>query len=933
MVRLYLLIAALFLLTPFAKAQVVVYNEDFTLPDGTTSDAGATPWSRTYSGTSDFEVSGNTFIAYDLDSEGVWSSGVVDISAYGYAVIDIAGYIWNAGAGDYLRFYYKIDGGAEILFGNYSNGLLTGAVGASAMVSGSTIQVVVRALNNTTTIFGIPFPDQYSFDDVVITGIQTLYSRKTGNWTDGDGTTGSWSISGHSGGSCGCIPNDLTRAVVGNSHTITVDGAGEAIDLNVKSSSTLAFSGSNTLSIYRGGSITVENGGSISGGSGTRQIIIADAFTNSVSVDGTGSLNIGDFVVNAAAAVTFSGTGSVAITDDFLVNAAGTIVNDITGSFAISDDLNFNTDNATFTNNRTMSMVDLVVNDNADDGNVFTNASTGTLSTGTITANNGNLTINNSGTINQSGNFPNGTLDTGSSFTNQATGVWNWSFIPGTVDASITSVLNCSASGNTFNYNGGGAQSVLALTSGYHHLTISNSGTKALAGTTDINGNLTIQNSAILNSNTQNITLGGDWSVLNTASFTEGTALVTFDGATGQSISNSSGETFGRLTVSKSGGTLTLNNNVTIAGGTGTDLTLTQGVINSTSSALLIVNDGVTTNGGDADSFVDGPVQKIGNDAFVFPTGDGTRWARIGISAPTGVTTQFTAQYFATPYSQTNTDATLTHVSGVEHWTLDRAVTTSAATVTLYWQDSFSDITNFADLRVARYDGTNWVTAGNAGTSGATGGPGTITSASVTSFSPFSFGSGGGINPLPIELIDFQAKLKNHLVELTWETASEKNNDFFTIERASDVEHFEVVGERVKGKGTTNQRSDYKFMDTHPLYGRSYYRLKQTDFDGTSTYSQIRVIDFEGPREPVFEVNPTLGDGTVLNFKVQGLKEIKELPIKILNVQGQVIWQKTFKITHPGYLEESVQFDTPLSPGFYIVRGPSIYFTQKIVIK
>lgn len=928
MVRLYFLIAALFLFTPFIKAQVVVYNEDFTLADGTTSDAGVTPWTRTYTGSSDFEVSGNTFIAYDLDAEGVWSSGVVDISTYGYAVVDIAGYIWNAGAGDYLRFYYKIDGGAEILFGDYSNGFLTGAVGASAMVSGSTIQVVVRAFNNG-------FLDLYEFDDVVITGIQTLYSRKTGNWTDNNATTGSWSIMGHSGAACGCIPNDLTRAVVGNSHTITVDGGGEAIDVNVKSGSILAFSVSNTLSIYRGGAITVENGGSITGGSGTRQIIIADAFTNSISVDGTGTLNIGDFVINAAAAVTFSGTGSVAVTDDFLVNAASTVVNNITGSFAISDDLNFNTDNASFTNNRSISMADLVVNDNADDGNSFVNASTATLTTGTITANNGNLTINNSGTINQSGSFTNNTLDTGSSFTNQATGIWNWSFIPGTVDTDINSVLNCSAVGNTFNYSGGGAQSVRALTSGYHHLSISNSGTKALAANTDINGDLIIQNSAVLNSNAFNITLGGNWSVLNTASFTEGatTATVTLDGSGSQSISNASGETFNRLIINKPAGSVTLNNQVTITNTTGTGLTLTQGIINSTSSALLILNDGVTTNGGDSDSFVDGPIRKVGNDAFIFPTGDGSRWARIGISALTGVTTQFTAQYFATPYSQTNTDVTLTHVSGVEHWVLDRAVTTSAATVTLYWQDSFSDITNFADLRVARYNGTDWVSAGNAGTSGTTAGPGTITSASVTSFSPFSFGSGGGINPLPIELNNFQAKLKNHQVELTWETASETDNDFFTIERASDVEHFEMVGERIKGKGTTNQQSDYKFMDTHPLYGRSYYRLKQTDFDGTSTYSQIRVIDFDGPSEPVFEVHPTLGDGTILNFYVQGLKEIKELPIKILNVQGQVIWQKTFKITFPGYLEESVQFDTPLPKGFYIVRGPSIYFTQKIVIE
>lgn len=928
--------------------QVVVYNEDFTLPDGTISDAGPTPWTRTYSGTSEFEVIGETFFAHDLDSEGVWTSGVIDISAYGYAVIDISGYVLFAGAGDYLRFYYKVDGGPETLFGSFLNGILTGAVESSAMVSGSSVQIVVRVFNNG----GL---DWYGFDDVIVTGVQTLYSRKTGNWTDNDPGNATWSISGLGGASCGCSPNSLTRVVIGNGNTVTVDAAGDAIDVEVRSGATLDYSANTTLTINRGGAISVESGGTINSGTNAgRQIVFNDPFTNNILVDGT--LTIGDFDVNGAATLNFSGGGTVLLQDDLLVDAAATInftqtggftitdqfaiaaaasVNfDHTGTLTVSNDLNLNgsasitknsgtltitddlilnTSNSTLTNNAGAISIsgDIFVNDNADDDNVITNASGATLSFVNVDANNGDLDILNSGTLNQSGNFIDiSNADT--NFDNLATGTWNWTLTPNTTyDTDIATVLNATASGNTFNYSGAGAQRIIPTS--YHHLTLSNSGAK--------------------DGNNASFSVGGDWNVTGTASFTEGTSLITFNGSGAQSITNAAGETFSRVTVNKTGGSLTLNNNVTISGGTGTDLTLTQGVINTTTSAILIINDGVTTSGGDADSFVDGPIRKIGNDSFIFPTGDGTRWARIEISAPTGTTTEFTAQYFATPYSAGNTDATLTHVSGAEHWTLDRAVTTASVTVKLYWENSFSDINNFADLRVARFNGTEWVSVGNTAFTGAVGGPGTITSSSVGSFSPFTFGSAGGSNPLPVELTYFRAHIENNQAVLAWATATEKDNDYFTIERAVDIEKFEPIGPRIKGKGTTNQLNTYEFIDAHPVPGRSYYRLKQTDFDGTFDYSEIRVVDYFGPDHPVCEIYPTVAkQGSTLIIKAEGLDDMTELPLRLIDCTGKVVWEKTYHIKEKGYLNETIDLSPYFSSGVYILRGPTTYFTNRIII-
>ncbi len=94
---------------------------------------------------------------------------------------------------------------------------------------------------------------------------------------------------------------------------------------------------------------------------------------------------------------------------------------------------------------------------------------------------------------------------------------------------------------------------------------------------------------------------------------------------------------------------------------------------------------------------------------------------------------------------------------------------------------------------------------------------------------------------LPVKLIAFNAVLDNKKVNCTWETASEINNDYFTIERSSDGNHFESIG-TVKGKGNSSTNTRYSFTDNNPFDGISYYRLKQTDFDNAYTYSAIQRV-------------------------------------------------------------------------------------------
>lgn len=108
---------------------------------------------------------------------------------------------------------------------------------------------------------------------------------------------------------------------------------------------------------------------------------------------------------------------------------------------------------------------------------------------------------------------------------------------------------------------------------------------------------------------------------------------------------------------------------------------------------------------------------------------------------------------------------------------------------------------------------------------------------------------------LPVELIDFSARVAESKVKLSWVTATETNNDYFTIERSSDGRSFENLG-IVFGKGNSTVISEYSFIDNNPLSGMNYYRLKQTDFDGQFSYSEIETVEFG--TDNAIKVYPTI---------------------------------------------------------------------------
>lgn len=106
------------------------------------------------------------------------------------------------------------------------------------------------------------------------------------------------------------------------------------------------------------------------------------------------------------------------------------------------------------------------------------------------------------------------------------------------------------------------------------------------------------------------------------------------------------------------------------------------------------------------------------------------------------------------------------------------------------------------------------------------------------------------VTPLPVELTSFNCVNKKVGIELNWVTATERNCSHFSIERSFDGNNFEEIG-KVDGSGNSASEKKYQFMDKSPLIGTGYYRLKQVDQNGESTYSHLSSCSFDKIRTKI----------------------------------------------------------------------------------
>ena len=156
----------------------------------------------------------------------------------------------------------------------------------------------------------------------------------------------------------------------------------------------------------------------------------------------------------------------------------------------------------------------------------------------------------------------------------------------------------------------------------------------------------------------------------------------------------------------------------------------------------------------------------------------------------------------------------------------------------------------------------------------------------------FSAASSNNNMTLPVKLLSFNGITKNNDVVLKWVTVSEINNKGFEMERSFDARTFKTIG-FVKGAGNSNATINYNLLDAGVLNKSSlvYYRLKQIDFDGTISYSQIIRISLNGESKNSVAVfpNPFTND-----FNISFVSNVEgNITYDIIDIQGKVIVSKS----------------------------------------
>ena len=167
--------------------------------------------------------------------------------------------------------------------------------------------------------------------------------------------------------------------------------------------------------------------------------------------------------------------------------------------------------------------------------------------------------------------------------------------------------------------------------------------------------------------------------------------------------------------------------------------------------------------------------------------------------------------------------------------------------------------------------------------------------------------------PLPIDLLSFSGLPMEGYNQLNWTTVTETNNDYFEIEKSIDGVLFSTIG-NVNGSGNSYNLNTYGFADSKPHYGVSYYRLRQVDYNGEYSYSNVVAIKQSKGAEVAIIPNPTVGKVN-LNFVS---KEANNYKIIVSNV-SKIIHSESLFVDKGNHVVRLHYFAT-LAAGIYFVK-------------
>ncbi|WPP48868.1 beta strand repeat-containing protein [Catalinimonas niigatensis] len=576
----------------------------------------------------------------------------------------------------------------------------------------------------------------------------------------------------------------------------------------------------------------------------------------------------------------------------------------------------------TITSNIDIRNLKTVVN-----GTTLTITGNVSIANGAAVTNNGNITI--------TGNLTDGNS---SSWTNGQGTAINPTLlsVSGSLFGSNQGVLRAANLYNTVIYTGSTSTNIKVPENAiYYNLIVNSSATKTMDG--GAVSFLKINGSYVVSSGTMNF-----------QNFSA-PKYVEFNGTTPQTINLTGGTVqiggnagFPSLAINNATG-VSLNSNLTFH--INSTLTLSSGVVTTGANILSVTNPSSTAviGIGSEATHINGVLRRAtnSNNWYNFPIGTGSDFKRVEVQPASGNNT-FEVQSFNSAYSNTTsvdgtTLTTSSKISEIEYWNISRTSGSSGAKLRLYWDNAGESgviSTTAGDLVVAHWNSTAWHSVGGAVINSTSG---YIESNLVSSFSPFTFASPTGINPLPVELMSFKVGMKRGEALLSWRTASEENNDFFEVQRSLNGKDWTTIG-IVEGAGDSHQELGYSYADKNPVYSVSYYRLRQVDFDAQYEYSKVIVLenlldDTELP-QPELLLYPNPAQLDKLLIRALHLHAGEQAEVSLSDIYGK---QYLYERVMPEELEIGIKMIHSLKvpDGLYLVsvRQDKIWIQKKLILK
>ncbi|HNW96983.1 MAG TPA: autotransporter-associated beta strand repeat-containing protein [Bacteroidales bacterium] len=707
-----------------------------------------------------------------------------------------------------------------------------------------------------------------------------------------------------------------------------------------------------------------------------------DIGNNTLTITGGSNVNSG------TAGLTFSGaTNFNAASPTFTVNdpASGGATQ---LSFAIVNDNNY-----TATLNGSGDIIQTGVWGNTNGGIIY--SGTGTLRLdqantfkGGVTLNSGTLYINNAKALGAS----NGTFTiAGGTIDNTSGGaITNTSNNPLALNADFTFTgsndLNLGTGNVTLSADRQITTSAKTLTIGGIISDYTKSITKLGNGTLSFGSNaVTIKSLTIsagtLTSTSGTMSLAGNFT--NNSTFTHNSGTVTFNGSSAQSLGGTSSSTFYDLTINNSSGA---SNGVSLGIATSVSdvVTLTLGALKLNSYTLTvssfaigaIARNGTTQTGyivSELNNATNTSILKWncgatnGNYVFPFGTTDGTyipvTFNKASGTANISISTRVTSNSCSSPSGTAGTcnqpwatGVTNMYVHGTyidgsissaidRWWSIGSSASTSANVTFTYCGSENTTSGPTTTIAAQQWNGSGWNdgkggaigTYTSTGTLGVTSATGSVTATGLTEFSSAPYILVLGSSPLPIQLNKFSAVCNNNKIKLNWSTSSEINNDYFTIEKSRDAENWESVT-TVKGAGNSNSILNYSVYDENPyiesIKGTSptYYRLKQTDYDGQYEYfTPVNVMcDYE-EENIFFNAYEDEYKNIIINYNTS---EEDYYSVSVYNVMEKNVLGMDNRMSEKGFNQIKLNASN-LSVGMYfiVLKKDDKYYTQKIILK